>query len=126
MIDSKNPETIEIHGYSTIHKLCKFAADRDMEGCTFTDIVDRALNEINALKAQLAKLDDRWINVQLEEPPLDETVLICWSDSPDVEPEKDYITVDEDLNHYWANFHEDNPSHWMPLPKPPVKEAEGG
>jgi len=57
MIDSKNPETIEIHGYSTIHKLCKFAADRDMEGCTFTDIVDRALNEINALKAQLAKVE---------------------------------------------------------------------
>ena len=57
MIDSKNPETIEIHGYSTIHKLCKFAADRDMEGCTFTDIVDRALNEINALKAQLAKFE---------------------------------------------------------------------
>lgn len=70
--------------------------------------------------------DEGWISVSVKEPPIDQTVLICWSDSPDVEPEKDYMTVDEDLNHYWANFHEDNPSHWMPLPKPPVKEAEGG
>lgn len=57
MNDSNNPETIEIHGYSTIHKLCRFAADREMEGCTFTDIVVRALNEIDSLKAQLAKIE---------------------------------------------------------------------
>lgn len=57
MNDSNNPETIEIHGYSTIHKLCRFAADREMEGCTFTDIVVRALNEIDSLKAQLAKVE---------------------------------------------------------------------
>lgn len=66
MIDSKNPETIEIHGYNTINKLCKFAADRDMEGCKFTDIVDRALNEINALKAQLEKLNEGWLMVPKE------------------------------------------------------------
>ncbi|WP_431605400.1 DUF551 domain-containing protein [Acinetobacter soli] len=70
--------------------------------------------------------DKGWVSVLVKEPPIDQTVLISWSDSPDVEPEKDYMTVDEDLNHYWANFHKDNPSHWMPLPKPPVKEAEGG
>ncbi|MCE6006381.1 hypothetical protein [Acinetobacter soli] len=75
MIDSKNPETIEIHGYSTIHKLCKFAADRDMEGCTFTDIVDRALNEINALKAQLEQAEKVWISTDFMLPDEDEAVL---------------------------------------------------
>lgn len=75
--------------------------------------------EIEQLKAQLNKIDEGWVSVLVKEPPIDQTVLICWSDSPDVEPEKDYMTVDEDLNHYWANFHKDNPSHWMPLPKEP-------
>ena len=35
-----NPEVIEIEGLKIIHKLCKFAADRGMEGCTFTEIVE--------------------------------------------------------------------------------------
>ncbi len=41
-----NPETIEIHGFSTIHKLCKFGADHNMEGCSFTEIVDRMFVEL--------------------------------------------------------------------------------
>ncbi|RSO56386.1 hypothetical protein EA756_11895 [Acinetobacter lactucae] len=49
---SKNPETIEIYGSSTICKLCKFAADRDMEGSTFTEIVERMFAELNVAKAQ--------------------------------------------------------------------------
>lgn len=47
-----NPETIEIHGLKTIHKLCNFAADRDMEGCTFTEIVERMFAELEKAKAQ--------------------------------------------------------------------------
>ncbi|HFF5084116.1 TPA: hypothetical protein ACGDM5_003272, partial [Acinetobacter baumannii] len=45
-----------------------------------------------------------WISVKDEEPPTDTMVLICWSDSSDVQPEIDYMTCDEDLNHIWANF----------------------
>ncbi len=40
-------------------------------------------------------------------------VLICWADAPDVTPEQDYMTIDEDLNSVWANYHNDPPSHWM-------------
>lgn len=47
-----NPETIEINGLKTIHKLCNFAADRDMEGCTFTEIVERMFAELEKAKAQ--------------------------------------------------------------------------
>lgn len=48
-----NPETIEIHGLSTIHKLCKFGADHNMEGCSFTEIVERMFAEL--AEAQKAK-----------------------------------------------------------------------
>lgn len=41
-----NPETIEIQGLSTIHKLCKFGADNNMEGCSFTEIVERMFAEL--------------------------------------------------------------------------------
>ncbi|HFF4383246.1 TPA: hypothetical protein ACGCZG_002587 [Acinetobacter baumannii] len=34
-------------------------------------------------------------------------------DAPDVTPEQDYITIDEDLNSVWANYYNDPPSHWM-------------
>lgn len=47
-----NPETIEIHGLRTIHKLCKFGADKNMEGCTFTEIVERMFVELEKAKAQ--------------------------------------------------------------------------
>lgn len=48
-----NPETIEIHGLSTIHKLCKFSADHNMEGCSFTEIIERMFAEL--AEAQKAK-----------------------------------------------------------------------
>ncbi|AUX84897.1 hypothetical protein C3F34_01620 [Acinetobacter sp. ACNIH2] len=48
-----NPETIEIQGLSTIHKLCKFGADNNMEGCSFTEIVERMFAEL--AEAQKAK-----------------------------------------------------------------------
>ena len=48
-----NPETIEIHGLSTIHKLCKFGADHNMQGCSFTEIVERMFTEL--AEAQQAK-----------------------------------------------------------------------
>lgn len=45
-----NPETIEIQGLSTIHKLCKFGADNNMEGCSFTEIVERMFAELAEAK----------------------------------------------------------------------------
>ncbi len=46
-----NPETIEIHGLKTINKLCKFGADNNMEGCSFTEIVDRMFAELTKLQS---------------------------------------------------------------------------
>lgn len=54
-----------------------------------------------------------WISVDDEWPPTDIMVLICWADAPDVTPEQDYMTIDEDLNSVWANYNNDAPSHWM-------------
>ncbi|MDC5486532.1 DUF551 domain-containing protein [Acinetobacter baumannii] len=54
-----------------------------------------------------------WISVDDEWPPTDIMVLICWADAPDITPEQDYMTIDEDLNSVWANYHNDTPSHWM-------------
>ena len=47
----ENPEKIEIEGLKTIHKLCKFGADRNMEGCTFTEIVERMFDELAKAQA---------------------------------------------------------------------------
>ncbi|HFK9535742.1 hypothetical protein ACWPO1_15360 [Acinetobacter nosocomialis] len=54
-----------------------------------------------------------WISVEDEWPPTDIMVLICWVDAPDITPEQDYMTIDEDLNSVWANYQNDPPSHWM-------------
>lgn len=73
-------------------------------------------------KAQ-AQAVPTWISVKDEEPPTDTMVLICWSDSPDVQPEIDYMTCDEDLNHIWANFEIDPPNHWMYFHKVPSESG---
>ena len=57
-----NPETIEIQGLETIHKLCKFGADHNMEGCTFTEIVDRMFSKIEQMKTQVNTLDEMLLN----------------------------------------------------------------
>ncbi|XZT91124.1 DUF551 domain-containing protein [Acinetobacter baumannii] len=67
-----------------------------------------------------------WISVTDELPPTDIMVLICWADAPDITPEQDYMTIDEDLNSVWANYHNDPPSHWMHFHSVPnVSGAEG-
>ena len=74
------------------------------------------IQDIKATKAQAVQ---EWISVEDKEPDCGETVLICWSDSPEVEPEKDYMDIDIDTGAlYWSNYNDgDEPSHWMPLPK---------
>ncbi len=64
-----------------------------------------------------------WIPVEDNEPPMDIMVLICWADAPDVTPEQDYMTIDEDLNNVWANYDNDPPSHWMHFHKVPQKSG---
>ncbi|MRA44514.1 DUF551 domain-containing protein [Acinetobacter pittii] len=76
--------------------------------------------ELEKAKAQAVPT---WISVKDEEPPTDTMVLICWSDSPDVQPEIDYMTCDEDLNHIWANFEIDPPTHWMYFHKVPSESG---
>ena len=46
-----NPEKIEIEGLKTIHRLCKFGADHNMEGCSFTEIVERMFDELAKAQA---------------------------------------------------------------------------
>ncbi|HDI2987182.1 TPA: DUF551 domain-containing protein [Acinetobacter baumannii] len=79
--------------------------------------------ELEKAKAQAVPT---WISVKDEEPPTDTMVLICWSDSPDVQPESDYMTCDEDLNHIWANFERDPPTHWMFYHKVPSESGAEG
>lgn len=57
-----NPEKIEIEGLKTIHKLCKFGADHNMEGCTFTEIVERMFSKIEQMKTQVNTLDEMLLN----------------------------------------------------------------
>ncbi|EGJ67505.1 hypothetical protein HMPREF0022_02718 [Acinetobacter baumannii 6014059] len=90
-------------------------------------ICHHAACEIDRLRAELEKAKAQavptWISVKDEEPPTDTMVLICWSDSPDVQPEIDYMTCDEDLNHIWANFEIDPPTHWMYFHKVPSESG---
>ncbi|MEQ1452676.1 DUF551 domain-containing protein [Acinetobacter seifertii] len=90
-------------------------------------ICNHAACEIDRLRAELEKSKAQavptWISVKDEEPPTDTMVLICWSDSPDVQPEIDYMTCDEDLNHIWANFEIDPPTHWMYFHKVPSESG---
>lgn len=86
-------------------------------------ICQHAACEIDRLRAELEKAKAQavptWISVKDEEPPLDTSVLICWADAPDITPEQDYMTCDDDLNHIWANFYSDPPTHWMHFHKVP-------
>lgn len=92
-----------------------------------TEINLSALAEINygwdLWQKAKAQAVPTWISVKDEEPPTDTMVLICWSDSPDVQPEIDYMTCDEDLNHIWTNFEIDPPTHWMYFHKVPSESG---
>ena len=58
----ENPEKIEIAGLKTIHKLCNFGADHNMEGCTFTEIIERMFSKIEQMKTQVNTLDEMLLN----------------------------------------------------------------
>ncbi|MDC5022010.1 DUF551 domain-containing protein [Acinetobacter baumannii] len=95
-----------------------------------TEINLSALAEINygwdLWQKAKAQAVPTWISVEDEWPPTDIMVLICWVDAPDITPEQDYMTIDEDLNSVWANYQNDPPSHWMHFHSVPnVSGAEG-
>ena len=66
----ENPEKIEIAGLKTIHKLCNFGADHNMEGCTFTEIVERMFDELK--QAQKSAVPEGFVLVPKE--PTDKTI----------------------------------------------------
>ena len=80
----------------------------------FMDNINFGWSAWQAAKTQAAQ---EWINVDDRLPPVDETVLVCWDYAPDIEPEKEYTTIDENLDEYWPNCQDEPPTHWMPLPR---------
>lgn len=62
----ENPETIEIDGLKTIHKLCQFGADHKMEGCSFTEIVERMFDELESAKAQAVPESNALLSASLD------------------------------------------------------------
>lgn len=73
-----NPETIEITGDKTIIKLCKFGADNGMEGCSFTEIVEKLLGEHKKLQAELNSKTLWAVNIP-EEPDSEELLFAATS-----------------------------------------------
>ena len=79
-----------------------------------TESINMAWSAWQAAKAQAVPA---WNSVGDSLPPVDETVLVCWDYAADIEPEKEYLTLDEDYNEYWPNCQDEPPTHWLPLPK---------
>ena len=75
----ENPEKIEIQGLETIHKLCKFGADHNMEGCTFTEIVERMFDELK--QAQKSAVPEGFVIVPKEIPKSFDEGLYFYSNS---------------------------------------------
>lgn len=80
----------------------------------FMDNINFGWSAWQAAKAQAVP---EWISVGDSLPPVDETVLVCWDYAAYIEPEKEYLTLDEDYNEYWPNCQDEPPTHWLPLPQ---------
>lgn len=116
------------HRDAELEKAKAQAVQQSFEIGRLQDRITELLDERQDLYAQINndQAVPTWISVKDEEPPTDTMVLICWSDSPDVQPEIDYMTCDEDLNHIWANFYKDPPTHWMHFHKVPSESGAEG
>ena len=84
----------------------------------YPEEIHQLWKELQVAKAQVPE----WISVNDQMPPTDETVLVCWDYAQDIEPDKEYTTIDENLDEYWPNCQDEPPTHWMPIPK--VIEAQ--
>lgn len=111
--DIENPETIEIHGLKTIHKLCKFGAENNMEGCTFTEIVERMFLELKKLEGCVVVPESELTNTFYW--PDSDYVVDCPFDY-DFELDKGEIQVIEKWQRtkstkiYFANIYKDEES----------------
>lgn len=128
----ENPEKIEIEGLKTIHKLCKFGADHNMEGCTFTEIVERMFSKIEQMKTQVNTLDEmllnqgevlaqaksqavpEWISVKDKLPPAN--ILVLGMSQTPSNIFNIYNVMD------LGEFEEADVTHWMPLPDAPQEQ----
>jgi hypothetical protein len=79
----------------------------------YPEEIHQLWKELQVAKAQVPE----WISVNDQMPPTDETVLVCWDYAQDIEPDKEYTTIDENLDEYWPNCQDEPPTHWMPIPK---------
>jgi len=84
----------------------------------YPEEIHQLWKELQVAKAQVPE----WISVNDQMPPTDETVLVCWDYAQDIKPDKEYTTIDENLDEYWPNCQDEPPTHWMPIPK--VIEAQ--
>ncbi|WP_155120874.1 hypothetical protein [Acinetobacter calcoaceticus] len=129
-----------LNSFQIVNKMYVLTENVQSAGPIVKELSERAINSafalwliqakqkntvIEQLTADLEKAQavPTWISLEDEEPPADTIVLICWSDTPDVQPESDYMTCDEDLNHIWANFERDPPTHWMYFHTVPSKSG---
>jgi hypothetical protein len=110
----ENPTKIEIEGLKTIHKLCKFGADHNMEGCSFTEIIERMFDKLQ--QAQKVAVPE-WINVNLLSPQIDTQVLICVDDDVAIAFYRDF-----DGEGYFEGYC--SCKYWMPLPKAMIEAQE--
>lgn len=86
----------------------------ESDDMSFESLIHLTLSWLNEAKNQAVP---KWISVEDSLPPVDETVLVCWDYAADIDPEKEYLTLDEDYNEYWPNCQDEPPTHWLPLPK---------
>ena len=85
---------------------------------------DNLNEQIDALKAQLEQLDKVWISVDFMLPNEGEKVLIMIGDEQTVAEKCNVFGFIDVIDR--EALRTDLITYWMPLPKPPVKEAEGG
>lgn len=112
----QNPEKIEIEGLKTIHKLCKFGADHNMEGCSFTEIVERMFDKL--AKAQAVP---EWIWAE-DELPKDGAKVLCYG--------RQFMCVGVfDGDDFFdpldgQSFVKDCVTHWVQLPASPKAQEQ--
>ena len=132
----ENPNKIEIEGLKTIHKLCNFGAEHDMEGCSFTEIVERMFSKIEKMKAQVNTLDEmllnqgealakaqavpEWISVDDKLPAIGVYVMVF------LEKQGHNPTTYNFCQYTKFGFHLSNVTHWMPLPDAPKAQEQKG
>lgn len=113
----------KIEGLKTIHKLCKFGADRNMEGCSFTEIVERMFDELKEAKASVVP---EWIETAIQPPEEGQKVIISGIYGVGI-AEFSYLYEDEfvmyDMGASNPILSKDQVRFWQPLPDAPQEQS---